>query len=78
MDDIPLLVTYLIERYEGPEKIKKAQKETLELFQAYDWPGNISAAERHPASYRVRERNIFRRRDMVETGKAQLSGSVIP
>ena len=26
----------------------------------------------------MRERNIFRRRDLVETGKAQLSGPVVP
>jgi formate hydrogenlyase transcriptional activator len=43
VDDIPLLVTYLIERYakKAGKKIKNIQKETLELFQAYDWPGNI-------------------------------------
>ena len=43
IDDIPLLVTYLIERYakKAGKKIKNIQKETLELFQAYDWPGNI-------------------------------------
>jgi PAS domain S-box-containing protein len=43
MDDIPLLVTYLIERYakKAGKKIKNIQKETLELFQDYDWPGNI-------------------------------------
>ena len=43
MDDIPLLVTYLIERYakKAGKKIRNIQKETLELFQAYDWPGNI-------------------------------------
>lgn len=43
IDDIPLLVTYLIERYakKAGKKIKNIQKETLELFQDYDWPGNI-------------------------------------
>ncbi|MEP6891841.1 MAG: sigma 54-interacting transcriptional regulator, partial [Nitrospirota bacterium] len=43
IDDIPLLVTYLIERYakKAGKKIKNIQRETLELFQAYDWPGNI-------------------------------------
>jgi len=42
-DDIPLLVEYLIERFAGKvgKKIKKIHKKTLELFQAYDWPGNI-------------------------------------
>jgi formate hydrogenlyase transcriptional activator len=43
VDDIPLLVEYFIDRY-----AKKAGKnfgnithKTLQLFQAYDWPGNI-------------------------------------
>jgi len=42
-DDIPLLVEYLIERYAGKagKRIKNIHKKTLELFQAYDWPGNI-------------------------------------
>jgi len=43
VDDIPLLVTYMIERYakRAGKKIRNIRKETLELFQAYDWPGNI-------------------------------------
>ena len=42
-DDIPLLVEYLAERYASKtgKKIKNIQKRTLELFQTYDWPGNI-------------------------------------
>jgi formate hydrogenlyase transcriptional activator len=43
MDDIPLLVEYLIERYakKAGKKIRQIRKQTLELFQDYDWPGNI-------------------------------------
>jgi formate hydrogenlyase transcriptional activator len=43
VDDIPLLVAYLIERYatKAGKKIRTINKQTLELFQAYDWPGNI-------------------------------------
>jgi formate hydrogenlyase transcriptional activator len=43
VDDIPLLVEYLIERYakKAGKKIRNIKKTTLELFQAYDWPGNI-------------------------------------
>ncbi len=43
VDDIPLLVTYMIERYakKAGKKIRNIQKETLKLFQGYDWPGNI-------------------------------------
>jgi formate hydrogenlyase transcriptional activator len=42
-DDIPLLVEYLIERYakKAGKKIRHIKKKTLELFQRYDWPGNI-------------------------------------
>ncbi len=43
VDDIPLLVTYMIEHYakKAGKKIRNIQQETLKLFQAYDWPGNI-------------------------------------
>jgi formate hydrogenlyase transcriptional activator len=43
IDDIPLLVEYLTQRYAGKagKKIKSVKKKTLELLQAYDWPGNI-------------------------------------
>jgi PAS domain S-box-containing protein len=42
-DDIPLLVEYLIERYakKSGKRIRNIQRRTLELFQAYEWPGNI-------------------------------------
>src|SRR3989442_85040 len=42
-DDIRLLVEYLIERYAktAGKKIRSVQKQTLDLFQNYDWPGNI-------------------------------------
>jgi formate hydrogenlyase transcriptional activator len=42
-DDIPLLVEYLVERYakRAGKKISHIKKRTLDLFQAYDWPGNI-------------------------------------
>jgi formate hydrogenlyase transcriptional activator len=43
VDDIPLLVEYFIERYgkKAGKKFKTINKKTLELFQAYEWPGNI-------------------------------------
>jgi formate hydrogenlyase transcriptional activator len=42
-DDIPLLVEYLVERYakRAGKRISKIKKKTLDLFQSYDWPGNI-------------------------------------
>src|SRR5437867_5189164 len=43
VDDIPLLVGYLIDRYaqKAGKKIRNINKKTLDLFQVYDWPGNI-------------------------------------
>ncbi len=42
-DDIPLLVEYLIDRYgqKAGKKIRNINKNTMELFQQYAWPGNI-------------------------------------
>jgi formate hydrogenlyase transcriptional activator len=43
IEDIPLLVEYLTQRYasKAGKKIKSVKTKTLELFQAYDWPGNV-------------------------------------
>jgi formate hydrogenlyase transcriptional activator len=43
MDDIPLLVEYLVDRYakKAGKRIRSVSKNTLDLFQGYDWPGNI-------------------------------------
>jgi formate hydrogenlyase transcriptional activator len=43
VDDVPLLVEYLVDRYaqKAGKKIRNISDETLKLFQAYDWPGNI-------------------------------------
>jgi formate hydrogenlyase transcriptional activator len=42
-EDIPLLVEYFVERYakKSGKKIRNIKKNTLDLFQAYHWPGNI-------------------------------------
>jgi formate hydrogenlyase transcriptional activator len=42
-DDISLLVEYLIDRYgkKVGKRIRNINKKTLELFEAYDWLGNI-------------------------------------
>src|ERR1700687_5078746 len=43
VDDIPLLVEYFIDRYakKAGKNFREVTSKTLELFQAYDWPGNI-------------------------------------
>jgi transcriptional regulator with PAS, ATPase and Fis domain len=42
-EDIPLLAEYLIAHYAKRvgKKITKISKKTLDLLQAYHWPGNI-------------------------------------
>jgi formate hydrogenlyase transcriptional activator len=43
VDDIPVLVEYLVERYakKAGKSVRGIKKRTLELFQAYEWPGNV-------------------------------------
>ena len=43
VDDIPVLVEYLVARYakKAGKKIRNISKRTLETFEAYDWPGNV-------------------------------------
>jgi len=43
VDDIPVLVEYLVERYarSAGKSIRNIKKQTLELLRAYDWPGNV-------------------------------------
>jgi len=41
--DIPLLVEYLVERYtqKAGKRMRSIRKDTLDVFEAYHWPGNI-------------------------------------
>ena len=41
--DISLLVGYLIDRYaqKAGKKIRHVDKQTMDLFRAYEWPGNV-------------------------------------
>ncbi|HEX6748324.1 MAG TPA: sigma 54-interacting transcriptional regulator [Longimicrobium sp.] len=43
LDDIPVLAGYLVERFarRAGKRIRHIAKGTMELFQGYDWPGNI-------------------------------------
>jgi len=43
VDDIPILVKYLVNRYaeRAGKSIRHINERTLDLFQAYDWPGNV-------------------------------------
>jgi formate hydrogenlyase transcriptional activator len=42
-DDIPLLVAYFLERYarKAGKRFRSINKQSIELLQAYPWPGNI-------------------------------------
>jgi formate hydrogenlyase transcriptional activator len=42
-EDVPLLVQYFVDRYasKAGKKIRSVHKKTLDLLQAYPWPGNI-------------------------------------
>jgi len=82
IDDIPLLVTYLIERYakKAGKKIRNIQKETLELFQAYDWPGNIRELQNviQRAIVLCESETFSVDETWLKREKHRLSGSVIP
>jgi len=82
VDDIPLLVTYLIERYakKAGKQIKNIQKETLELFQAYDWPGNIRELQNviQRAIVLCESETFSVDETWLKREKHRLSGSVIP
>jgi formate hydrogenlyase transcriptional activator len=43
VDDIPVLVEYLVERFakRAGKKITRIDRRTMALLQAYDWPGNV-------------------------------------
>jgi formate hydrogenlyase transcriptional activator len=43
LEDIPLLLEYLLSRYaqKAGKKFRDIASKTLQLFQAYPWPGNI-------------------------------------
>jgi formate hydrogenlyase transcriptional activator len=43
VDDIPVLVKYLIDRYaqRAGKSIRHVSRRTVDLFQGYDWPGNV-------------------------------------
>jgi formate hydrogenlyase transcriptional activator len=43
LSDIPLLIEHLVERYAGKagKVFRTVRHDTIEILQAYDWPGNI-------------------------------------
>ena len=82
VDDIPLLVTYLIERYakKAGKQIRNIQKETLELFQAYDWPGNIRELQNviQRAIVLCESETFSVDETWLKRERHRLSGSVVP
>jgi transcriptional regulator with GAF, ATPase, and Fis domain len=59
-EDIPILVEYFVKRYaeKSGKQIRKIDKNTLELCQAYSWPGNIRELQ-----------NIVERSVILSTGE---------
>jgi formate hydrogenlyase transcriptional activator len=43
LEDLPLLVEYLVQRYaaKAGRKIRQVTRSTLSLLRSYDWPGNV-------------------------------------
>jgi formate hydrogenlyase transcriptional activator len=43
LDDLPVLVEYLVDRYarKAGKRLRTIERRTMALFQAYDWPGNV-------------------------------------
>src|SRR5213594_317467 len=43
VDDVPVLVEYLVDRFakRAGKKITRIEQRTMALLQAYDWPGNV-------------------------------------
>jgi formate hydrogenlyase transcriptional activator len=82
VDDIPLLVTYMVERYakKAGKKIRNIQKETLRLFQGYDWPGNIRELQNviQRAIVLCESETFSVDETWLKREKHRLSGSVIP
>jgi formate hydrogenlyase transcriptional activator len=68
--DIPLLVEYFIDRYARRvgKNIKHVNKKTLDLLQAYSWPGNIRELQN------VIERSVI----LCETEIFSIDGNWIP
>jgi formate hydrogenlyase transcriptional activator len=43
VEDIPLLVSYLVERFaaKAGKRIRHIERRVMEMFKRYDWPGNV-------------------------------------
>jgi DNA-binding NtrC family response regulator len=44
-DDVPVLVEHFLERFRGPQGMKKMSRTALESLLRYDWPGNVRELE---------------------------------
>ena len=87
-DDVPMLVSYLVERYarKAGKRIRHIEKATMRRLQAYDWPGNVrelqNVIERavvlcESETFSVDESWIVRKPARVATPSAPLAGSLV-
>ena len=62
-EDVPLLVSYFVDRYakRDGKKIKHIQKKTLETLREYSWPGNVRELQNVASSHSliIAETNEF-------------------
>ncbi len=87
-DDIPMLVSYLVERYakQAGKRIRRIEKATMHLLQAYDWPGNVrelqNVIERaivlcDDETFSVDESWLVRKPARAATPSATLAGALV-
>jgi DNA-binding NtrC family response regulator len=73
-DDIPLLITHFLnELAKDGDKPKKLSPELMQLFEDYDWPGNVRMLERHVRGMAIMSSNeILDVNDLSENIKKEL------
>ncbi len=87
-DDVPVLVSYLVERYAKKvgKRIRHIDKATMRRLQAYDWPGNVrelqNVIERavvlcETETFSVDESWLVRKPARLATPSARLPGTLV-
>jgi DNA-binding NtrC family response regulator len=72
-EDIPLLVDYFQEKYEGSQSKTKFSAAAIERLSTYDWPGNVRELEE-----KVREATSVRSGSIVDVSDLQLPSELSP
>jgi formate hydrogenlyase transcriptional activator len=78
-EDVPLLVSYFVDRYakRAGKKIEQIQKKSLEALQEYSWPGNVRELQNViERSLIIAETNVFSIDKSWLANEPQPSGSL--